>query len=98
MSWNEFLQMMTGPGINAAVGVLLSFTTDYWPEYDTLDPKYKRVLFYVICFLIPIVATVAAIVTGEFGTWGDWQTTWWPAIVAGMTAAGFGALAHTRKL
>lgn len=98
MSWKEFLQLMTGTGINAAVGMLLSLTTDYWPDYNALEPKWKRVLFFVICFLIPIVATVAAIVTGEFGAWGDWQTTWWPAIVAGATAAGVGTLVHTRKL
>ena len=98
MSWNEFLTAMAGPGVNAAVGFLLSFGADYIPGYNDLDAKFKRVAFIVAAFLIPLAATVAAVYTGEFGQWGDWQTTWWPALVAGAAAAFSGTVAHTRKL
>lgn len=98
MTWNEFLTAMAGPGVNAAVGFLLSFVADQFPGYNLLDAKSKRLIFVVAAFLIPIVATVAAIYTGEFGAWADWQTTWWPAIVAGSAAAFAGTVAHTRKL
>lgn len=98
MEWGEFLRAMAGPGANAAVGFLLSFTTDYWPGYEVMEAKYKRLIFISISFVIPVLATIAAIATGEFGQWADWQTTWWPAIVAGATSAFSGTLAHTRKL
>jgi hypothetical protein len=98
MEWGDFLKTMTGSGVNAAIGFILSFTTDYWPGYAPLDAKYKRLVFIAAAFLIPLLATAAAIATGEFGQWADWQTTWWPALVAGATAAFAGTLAHTRKL
>lgn len=98
MEWGEFLKALTGPGVNSAVGFILSFTTDYWPGYASIDPKYKRLVFIAAAFLVPLLATILAIITGEFGQWADWQTTWWPAIVAGSTAAFAGTLAHTRKL
>ena len=98
MEWGEFLKSMSGAGVNAAAGFLLSYAVEDFPSYELMDAKYKRLVFIAAAFLIPISATVAAIVTGEFGAWSDWAGTWWPAIVAGATAAFAGTLAHTRKL
>ena len=98
MEWGEFLIAMAGPGVNGAVGIVLSVLVEYWPWYAGLEAKMSRLIFAALCFAIPICATVAAIATGEFGVWADWAGTWWPAIVAGATAAFAGTLAHTRKL
>lgn len=98
MSWNQFLSSLAGPGVNSAVGVILSFLADYWPWYNGLDAKLKRLIFAGLCFALPLAATVAGLLTGEFGAWGDWAGTWWPALVAGAVAAFGGTLAHTRSL
>jgi hypothetical protein len=98
MSWNQFLSSLAGPGVNSAVGVILSFLADYWPWYNGQEAKTQRLVFIALSFAIPITATVAAIITGEFGAVNDWAGTWWPAIVAGAVAAFSGTLAHTRKL
>jgi len=98
MTWSEFLQWASSPGINAIVGAVLSVVVEYLPKYDTLEPKWKRLVFFVLCLVVPLGATALAILTGEWGAWGDWANTWWPAIVAGFTAASAGTLIHTRKV
>jgi MFS family permease len=98
MEWGEFLRVMSGSGVNAAVGFLLSFLADYWPWYNGQESRLQRLVFIALSFAIPIAATIAAIATGEFGAINDWPGTWWPAIVAGAVAAFSGTLAHTRKL
>ena len=98
MSWSEFLQYAASPGIAVIVGVILSVVVEYIPRYETLAPKWKRAVFVVLCFAVPVAATALAIVTGEWGAWNDWQTTWWPALVAAFAATASGTIMHTRKL
>ena len=94
MSWSEFLQYAASPGIAAIVGAILSVVVEYLPEYDNLEPKWKRLVFFGLCMVVPLAATALAIATGEWGAWGDVATTWWPAVYAGLTGAGFGSLFH----
>jgi len=98
LTWNAFLLAMVGPGVNSAVGFLLSFLVEYWPKYNDLAAKWKRLVFIALSFSVPLLFTALAVATGEFGTWLDWATTWWPAIVAGAASAFAGTLAHARKL
>lgn len=98
MEWGEFLRWMSGAGLNAVVGVALSFAADYVPGYNQLEAKYSRLVFMAACFIVPVLATLAAVVTGEFGAWNDWAGTWWPALMAGGMSAFAGTLAHTRSL
>ncbi len=98
MSWSEFLQWASSPGINVIVGALLSVLIEYAPKYNDLEPKWKRLVFFGLSMVVPVGATALAVATGEWGTWGDFQGTWWPAIVAGATAGAAGTVAHTRKV
>jgi len=98
MSWSEFLQYAASPGIAAIVGAILSVVVEYLPEYDNLEPKWKRLVFFGLCMVVPLAATALAIATGEWGAWGDWAGTWWPALVAGFAAGGVGTVIHTRKV
>lgn len=98
MTWGEFLQYAASPGIGVIVGVILSVVVEYLPSYETLVPKWKRLVFVGLCFVVPLVATALAVATGEWGEWADWQTTWWPAFVAGFSATATGTVAHVRKL
>lgn len=97
MSWSDFLVFMRGPGINAAVGVLIYFLMDWWPSFGTLESKVKRMVVLLLCLLIPGLATVASILTLGLPM-GDWANTWWPAIVAGATAFSTSTVLHTRDL
>jgi len=98
MSWSEFLTYAAGPGVNVIVGALLSVVVEYWPAYDALEPKWKRLGMAGLCLLVPFLATVAAVATGEFGAWGDWATTWWPVLLSAFAAFTGATVAHIRKL
>ena len=98
MSWSEFLQYAAGPGIAVIVGAVLSVVIEYVPGYAGLDAKLKRLVFFGLSMSVPLAATALAVATGVWGTWGDWATTWWPALVAGCAAGSAGTLVHTYKL
>ena len=98
MSWGDFLQWAASPGINVIVGAVLSTVSEYIPGYGALEAKWKRIVFFGLSMVIPLGATALAILTGEWGAWGDFQGTWWPAVVAGFAAGSAGTLVHTRKL
>ena len=64
MSWSEFLQYAASPGIAAIVGAILSVVVEYLPEYDNLEPKWKRLVFFGLCMVVPLAAT--ALARGEY--------------------------------
>jgi hypothetical protein len=88
---------MRGPGINAAVGVLIYFLMDWWPDFGLLAPKAKRLLVMMLCLLVPLLATLASVATLGLPI-SDWPGTWWPAIVAGITVFTASTALHTRDL
>ena len=97
MTWSAFLELLSSPnGIAAAVGVFLSVVVEYIPKYDTLAPKWKRLVFFGTCFLIPLAAAGLGIWTCSWPV--SWELTFWPAVLAGGIAFGGGTVAHTRKL
>ena len=98
MSWSEALKYAAGPGVNLIVGVLLSYAVEYWPAFGTWEPKWKRLVTLALSLAVPVVATALAVLSNEWGAWGDWATTWWPALVAGGVAFGAATFAHIRKL
>lgn len=99
MSWQEFLvYALTPAGIGVVVGFVLSWVVEYWPAYETWEPKYKRLVFLVLSFVVPLLGVTLSIATGAGGDWLDFQNTWWPALVAGFTAFTAGQTAHVRKL
>jgi len=96
MEWTEFLRYAAGPGVAAIVGVLLSETASYLPGFDALVERWKRVVFFLLCMLVPTLASVLGVATA--GWPATWVATYWPALVAGAVAFGSGTLVHTRKM
>lgn len=96
-SWAEALHFMVGPGAAVASGVVISILIGYWAWFEALEEKHKVAVYVGLCVLVPLVATALAIATRTWGTWLDVAGTWWPAIWAGFTAAGFGTLFHAWK-
>ena len=97
MGWEEFLNYMTGPGVAAIVGFLLSFLVEMWPAYVDFESRIKRLVFMALCFVVPVLGTVGKCVS-ELVLWNDWEGAWWPALVAGALAYGAGQISHLRKL
>lgn len=97
MEFSEFLSYAAGPGVNAVVGFVLSFLVGMWPAYKDQSARMKRYAFMIpLCFLVPVVATALGVFTQDWP--GQWDPTWWNAVVAGFTAAFAGTLTHGRTL
>ena len=97
LTWSGFLQLLSSPnGVAAGVGVVVSWLVEYIPGFDGLDPKWKRLVFLGLCFIVPLAAAGLAILTT--GAPLSWELTFWPAVLAGGIAFGGGTVAHTRKL
>lgn len=92
MSWLNFLALLAGP---AAVGLVMSWIIEYFGAYTALAPKWKRLVFFGVCLVLPLLAAGLGVVTHLYPLTWD---TFWQAIVAGATSFSAGTLMHTRKL
>ena len=96
MIFCDFLKGLQGAGLEAAVGVVLSYVIEWWKGYADLSAQAKRLVFLGLCLAIPLAAAGVGILScGQPSGFAD---TWWPALVAGFVAFGTGTAAHTRKL
>lgn len=92
----QFLQYAgTAVGINAIIGVILSFVVEWFPEYDALAPRWKRVIVMGLGFVIPLTSMVLL--------WGLGELVFSYDVVYLALAAGFSAyfgsqVAHARRL
>lgn len=95
-SFDAFLQLLSGPLVAAAAGLALSVGVEYWRAYDNLEARWKRLIFFGLCLIIPVMA---AVLRGALGyvPW-SFDPLIWSAIWNGCAAGGIGTLAHTRKL
>ena len=97
ITWAEFLRYCSNPtAIPVVVGVFLSWILEYVPSFESLEPRYKRLVVLGLSLAVPLLAAGLGILT--VGWDASWDGTFWPAIVAGALAFGSGTLAHTRKL
>lgn len=97
MAFRDFLVFLQGAGIMAAIGFVLSFVVKWWPQYELLSAKSKRVVMLALCLAIPVAAKALEL-AGYGGAWADFALTWWPVLVAGFSAFTSSQVAHTRKL
>lgn len=96
-SWSEALHLMVGPFAAVVAGVVINIAIEYSRRFQALEEKYKVAVYVGLCLIVPLLATAAAVATHVWGSWGDVAGTWWPAIWAGLAAAGFGRLWHAWK-
>lgn len=95
-TFDAWLKALSGPLVSAAVGVLLSILVEYWPAYDTLHPKWKRLVFFGLCLIVPVLAACLRGILG-YVAW-SFDPLIWHAIWFGVAAGGIGTLAHTPRL
>jgi hypothetical protein len=96
MTWDEALKWAINPGIPAIAGVILAVLGEYWPRYQELVPKFKRLAFGAVCLVVPLVIAVLGVLTAGWAL--DWETTFWPALYAGGAAIVSGTAMHTKYL
>ncbi|MDD5059443.1 MAG: hypothetical protein PHQ60_16420 [Sideroxydans sp.] len=97
MSWLEFLLwLLTHEGINAALGVVLSFVFDWYPDFDSLHPRVKRLAMAGLCLFIPLLGATLLWLGGYRAL--SWEDLYWPAVRAGGLAFLGNQLAHVRDL
>ncbi len=96
MTFQEFVKYAAGPGVSMIVAMLLALVVEWMPSFDQLQPKQKRLVFFALSFAVPVAAAVVGTYTGIFD--GSWDSTFWPALVAGFAASGIGTLVHTPRM
>ena len=100
MSLPEFLRYVgTLSGVNMAVNFISSFLADWWPWYNSLPEKPKRLVMMVLSFALPVLGTIGLYLLGEVELNTD---SVWAAVTAAFLAAFAGYFssqaAHTRSL
>jgi hypothetical protein len=93
LSWEQALLACSQPGIiNAILAVLISVFIEYVPGFGQLESRWKVIIFFAISAMLPVAAAALGIWT--LGWPVGWETTWWPALQAGMLAWMSGSGAH----
>ena len=95
-TFDRFLEALSGPLASAAVAIVLSILVEYVPQYDMLNAKWKRLVYFGLCMIVPISAAALRGALG-FVSW-SFDPLFWHALWYGFSAAGVGTLAHVRKL
>lgn len=96
MTFEAFLKQAAGTGAGAVVGLVMSLLAEYVPWYANLAPKWKRAAMFAVCLIVPLVASVILVSLGKMPN--DIESTYWPALIAGVAAFTSSTLTHTRKL
>ncbi len=92
----DFLLYLQSDGVNAAIGFLLSFVVEWWPGYDLLPPRAKRLIMLGACLALPLLAALVG--SAVLHAQPLEIDTFWQAARAGFLAFVASTAAHTRKL
>lgn len=97
MSFPDFVAALQTPNLIAVVvGALWSVIVEYFPAWTTLDPKWKRAVFFGLSLLVPVLGAAIGISAGYQVS--EWESTWWPCVLAGLVAFTSGQIVHMRKM
>ena len=96
MSFQEFLQYASGPGVNVIWGFILTVIVEWFPRWEELESRIKRAVFFVASMAVPVTASLISVAANyqDFG----FDTVIWPALVAGFACFSAGTVSHIRKL
>jgi hypothetical protein len=95
-TFDAWLTWASGPLVAAIVGFVLSFVVEWWPAYEKLAPRVKRVVFLGLCLIVPVLAAALRGLLG-YTPW-SFDPLFWHALWHGFAAYGVGNIAHTREL
>lgn len=91
-SFDAWLQMASGPLLAGIVAALVSLVIEYWPAYQDLDKRWKKLSFLGMCFVIGVGS---AALRGAMGyvAW-SFDPLIWHAVWNAFAAFGIGTTAH----
>jgi hypothetical protein len=95
-SFDEALQGASGPLVGAVVAVIISWVVEFVPAYGSLAPRYKRLVYFGLCMVVPVSAACLRATLG-YVAW-SFDPLVWQALWNGAAAGGVGTLVHARKL
>lgn len=88
-------QLLTPSILGSVVGIVLSYVVEWFPAFEQLSPKMKRLYFLLSCVLISTLAGIGgAALTFNW----NWDHIVGNALVASFAAMSLGTVAHTRDL
>ena len=95
-TFDRALTMAAGSAVAVIVGLLLSWAVEWFPQYEKLAPRVKRVTFLGLCLIVPVLAVTLRGLLG-YAQW-SFDPLYWHALWNGFAAYVVGNLAHIRKL
>lgn len=103
MSLVEFLEYAgTAAGINVVIGYLLSFVAEWWPGYEGLGAKAKRLIMMALCFVVPLLSLagleILRVAQNDASIPGLTVDAVWSCLLAAFAAFFGSQAAHLRKL
>jgi len=94
-TFDAFLEKLSGPLVSAGVGIVLSWLIEYWAGYGNLRPKFKRLVFFGLCLILPMAAALLRAGLGYVRLTFD--PLLWHAIWSGAGAGGVATVMHIRR-
>lgn len=91
-TFDQFLLLVSGPLLSGAVAVLISFVIEYWPAYQDLDKRWKKLSFLAAC-LVTGVGLAALRAALGYVRW-TFDPLLWHAIWNAFAAFTVGTTAH----
>ena len=83
--------------LGVVIGAVMSLLADYIPNFNVLEPKYKRLVFVSASFIVPLFVFLFGYMAGVY-EFIDFQTSIYPFLRSGFAVAVGGTVAHTRYL
>jgi len=84
MTFQQFLWFCQGEGLNAVIGIILSFLAEWWPQFQASARREKMFVMLGLNIIIPLLAALISYGMGYQD--GGFATTFWPALSAGGMA------------
>lgn len=91
-SFNEWLNMVSGPALGSVVAVALAFIIEYWDKYQELPPRLKALSYLGLCLAIGVGSACLRALLG-FEVW-SFDPLIWHALWNAFGVFGVGTAAH----
>jgi len=93
-TFDAWLQGASGPLVSVIAGFSISLLIDLWPAYQSWADRWKRVVYFALCLIVPVGAATLRAVLG-YVPWG-FDPLFWHALWHGFAAGLAGTAVHVK--